>query len=98
VSYGVGAVAFASFGYFGLSGLSKRSDLDKCTPHCRQDDIDATRRSFLVADVSLGIGIVAAALGTYLWVSAPSGKKTTTSVGVAPMSNGAGVSLRFTYE
>lgn len=97
--FGVGAVAFASFGAFGLHGLSQRSDLDKCTPHCNQDDIDATRRSFLIADVSLGVGVVAAALGTVLLVTAHrSSSATTTSVGFSPMRSGAGFSLFVTYD
>jgi hypothetical protein len=96
---GIGAVAFASFGYFGLHGLSMRSDLDRCTPHCQQGDIDATRRSFLFADVSLGVGLVAVVAGTYVILShssAPSGA--TSSIGFAPTRGGATLALTFSYD
>jgi hypothetical protein len=96
---GVGAVAFGSFGYFGLHGLSQRSDLDRCTPHCNQADIDATRRSFLLADVSLGVGVVAAAAGAYFVLShssSPGGPAST--VGLAPLNRGGGLVLTFSYE
>lgn len=55
----LGGLALASFGYFGLTGVSARDDLARCTPHCIQEDIDSARGKFLVADVSLGVSLVA---------------------------------------
>jgi hypothetical protein len=97
---GVGAVAFASFGYFGLHGLSQRSDLDRCNPHCAQADIDATRRSFLFADVSLGVGILAVATGAYVLLSRSSSSAgaPSSSLGIAPTPKGLGLTFSFTYE
>jgi hypothetical protein len=99
---GVGAAAFGAFGYFGLHGLSQRSDLDRCTPHCDQKDIDATRRSFLFADVSLGIGVVAAVAGTWVLLSSSSAPHTpaspTSTMGFVPLKGGGSVVLTFSYE
>jgi hypothetical protein len=55
----LGGVALVSFGYFGVTGLSKRSDVDACDPFCSQALVDDTRRSLLIADISLGVAVVA---------------------------------------
>lgn len=73
---GVGIVGLGSFAYFGLTGSSQRSDL---LDHCKnnvcdlpQDQIDSKRSSvktkFLIADVSLGVGIVSLGLATYFFL------------------------------
>jgi len=73
---GVGIVGLGSFAYFGLTGSSQKSDL---LNHCKdnvcdlpQDQIDSKRSSvktkFLIADVSLGVGIVSLGLATYFFL------------------------------
>jgi hypothetical protein len=70
VLVGVGAVGTASFGYFGVSGYRRENDLaDSCSPHCAKSDVDGVHRSYLVADVSLGVGLVALAVGTVILLS-----------------------------
>lgn len=62
-----GGAALASFAWFGLSGQSKERDMDRdCAPFCAQSDVDSMHRDYVVADVSLGLGI--AALGVSLWI------------------------------
>lgn len=91
---GVAVVGLAGFTIFGLSGKSKQSDLDECKPDCQRDDVDSMRRSFLLADISLGVAVVAGGIGAYLYFSDK--KKPTESVSwlsTAPRSKGA--ELRF---
>ncbi|MEZ4219301.1 MAG: hypothetical protein R3B13_00140 [Polyangiaceae bacterium] len=66
---GVAAVALGSFVYFALDGTSKKSDIDECKPNCTQGDVDAMRRSFLIGDISLGVGAVALGGAAYLFLS-----------------------------
>jgi hypothetical protein len=68
---GLSVVGLGMFGYFGASGLSIRGDLDSCKPNCSQDRIDHGKTSFLVADISLGVGLVAAAAATFLYLVRP---------------------------
>jgi hypothetical protein len=66
---GVGVLALGGFAYFGLTGKSDVSTLrDGCgqTHSCAQDDVDSAKSKLIVADVSLGVGIVALGVATYL--------------------------------
>lgn len=65
---GLGLVSLGSFAYFGITGLSQRSSLDECDSFCRQQDIDSTRRRFLIADVSLGLSALSFGVATILWL------------------------------
>jgi hypothetical protein len=74
VLLGVGAVGLGGFAYFGLTGKSDQNKLacaDSKT--CTDSDLDPIKKKYLFADISLGVGVVAAALGTYFLVTAPSG-------------------------
>lgn len=69
---GVGVLALGSFAIFGLGGKSDVSDLEKtCKPHCAQSDVDAAKTKLLIADISLGVGIVALGVATYLVITRP---------------------------
>ena len=73
---GVGVVGLGSFAYFGLTGSSQRSDLlGHCTNNVcdlPQSDIDSKRSSvktkYLIADISLGVGVVSLGLATYFFL------------------------------
>lgn len=61
IAAGVGVAATASFTTFALMGRSKHSDLADCSPSCepgRQDDYDAMKRNYLIADISAGAAVV----------------------------------------
>lgn len=66
---GVAALGLAGFVGFGLSGKSKESDLDSCKPNCRASDVDSMRQSYLYADLSLAVGVIAAGAAVYLHVT-----------------------------
>jgi hypothetical protein len=66
---GVGLLALGSFAFFGLSGLHQRESLLACRGACADADVDALQRKFLIADVSLGISVVALGVATILWLT-----------------------------
>jgi hypothetical protein len=86
VAYVLGGVAIAaigSFGFFALSGKGAEKDLaSSCSPTCSDDQLAPVKRDYLIADVSLGIGIVAAAATVLLALPAltDSGAKVSASI------------------
>jgi len=72
---GVGVAGLIGFTYFGLSGLSQESDLESqnCEPNCSADDTDDIARTYLFADISLAIGVVALGGATYVYFSSRQG-------------------------
>jgi hypothetical protein len=92
---GVGLLGIGTFGYFGALGLSAKSELDKrgCKPSCPAPDVESMKRRFIVADVGLGVGIVAAGIATIIFVtresSGPSARDTSWKFDLAPTVGGA---------
>ncbi len=70
VAYVVGGVAIAalgSFAFFAVSGKDAEKDLaHSCSPSCSDDQLAPVKRDYLIADVSLGIGVVAAVVTAVL--------------------------------
>ena len=67
----VGVLALGSFGYFGISGLSQRSDIESCSPNCARSQVDDGQRSLLIADVSLGVAALALGGALVLYLTQP---------------------------
>jgi hypothetical protein len=66
---GVGAVAFASFAFFGIRGVTDAQSLhEQCAPHCSQSAETNVHTELVVADISLGIGVVASAVALWLFL------------------------------
>jgi hypothetical protein len=64
---GLGVAALGSFAYFGLRGRGDESHYDStCRPNSSEADLDGLRRSYLVADISLGIAVLALGAATWL--------------------------------
>jgi hypothetical protein len=75
---GVGVVALGSYAYFGLRGLSERSDLAAgcgATHTCSDAQVDPIRTKFAVADISLAVGLVSLGVATWLFLSNPAPKR-----------------------
>jgi hypothetical protein len=90
----IGVAALGSFAYFGLSGRSRESSLStSCAPRCREDDIASVRRSYLVADVSLGVSVVSFAVATVLAMTNKSPEPVKTAVDVRAVAGGAFVGV-----
>ena len=68
---GIGIVALGSFAVFGLGGKSDVDELQKCKPTCAETDVDSARTKLIIADISLGVGIVALGVATYMFITRP---------------------------
>jgi hypothetical protein len=90
VAGGVSLVALGSFVFFALSGKGSEKDLaSSCGPSCSDDQLSPVKRDYLIADISLVIGLAAAvSAGVLAWpaLSGPS-PQTAASIGrqSAPM-------------
>jgi hypothetical protein len=97
---GIALVAFASEAYFGLSGTSDLSSLrgQPCakTSSCPQSSVDSIRNKFTIADISLGVGVVSAALATYLFLAGPAAeppRPASAQVGLVPLQGGGAATI-----
>ncbi|MDB4997939.1 MAG: hypothetical protein JWM74_5371 [Myxococcaceae bacterium] len=90
----VGALGVAGIGSFFFFHLSAKSDLDelrgRCAPRCTDSELSDVNTKIIIADVSLGAGVVALGIATYLIISRPSAPKSVqVGAGVAPTPGGA---------
>jgi hypothetical protein len=97
---GVSAVGLASFGYFAISGHSEVNQLEQCKPDCTRSAVHDVRVRYLLADVSLGVSVIALATAGYLLFRAPSdhaaaGSSVSVNISAAPQA--AGFSLSWAH-
>jgi hypothetical protein len=85
----VGAASFATFAVLG--NQKKNSLMASCAPFCSADDVGSVQHEYLVADVSLAIGVAALAAGTFLFLTRP---EKPLYVGVAPSPGGVALMTR----
>lgn len=77
---GLGVAVLAGSLYLGFAARDEIADMrSDCAPHCDGDALDRNRRKLLFADIGVGVGAVAIAAATYLFVTTPN--KPTTVVG-----------------
>ena len=97
---GVGVVGLVGFAAFGASGKSQEDDLRAtCSPNCDQDKVDEVKSKYLLADISLGVGVVSLGVATYLFINPPtssdaSSEQARMTFDVAPTSGGGYASVR----
>jgi hypothetical protein len=73
---GVGGAALASFALFGAAGRTQQTNhLDPCAPSCPHAEVQSVRTKYLVADVSLGVSVIALGAAAYFLLFAPSSAK-----------------------
>jgi hypothetical protein len=96
VAGGVGALGLAGFVTFGLWGKGEHDRLsDSCagSKTCARADVRDVETKYLVADISLVVGVVATSVLAYLLVpllvGEPSSKKSALSIDAAPVRGGA---------
>jgi hypothetical protein len=71
---GAGVLALGSFTTFAILGSQEKSRLrGTCSPACTDADVSTLRTDYVVADISLGVGIVALGLATYFLLTNQSG-------------------------
>lgn len=63
---GVAVAGVASFTTFAILGKAKEG----CAPFCSQSNVSTLRRDYLIADISLGVGIVAGVAAVYFALTA----------------------------
>jgi hypothetical protein len=93
---GIAVVAFGTEAYFGLSGLSDRSNLENgCgkTQTCNPSDVDSVRTKFTVADIALAVGIVSAGLSAYFFLTHRAEPSQSAHVDFAPLPGGGAATL-----
>lgn len=99
----IGVAGLASFAGFGLAGKGEVDDMDAtCRPNCDASRVDAARTKLIVADVSLGVGVVALGVATYFFFARPKAQPAkigaaTLDVGFGPTRGGAAAGLSGTF-
>jgi hypothetical protein len=85
---GVGAVGLGGFAGLGAWGRTQESKLElTCAPRCREGQLSDVRTKYLLADVSLGVGVVSLALGAYFFLRQDDGEAP--AVGVSASTRAA---------
>jgi hypothetical protein len=80
IGWGVGAASLVGFGIFGLKAQSDFDDFKStCGSRCTNEDRDSVKSTVLVADVLLVVGIVAAGVGTYFYLTRGAVERTTST-------------------
>jgi hypothetical protein len=94
---GLGLAGVANFGLFAVLGYDKEKDLDRsCSPNCPSSSVDSVRTKYVIADVSLGVGLVSLGVATYLYLSGrPSGTTRDNSLSFVPHPSGSGGILQY---
>jgi hypothetical protein len=94
---GIGVLALGSFVYFAISGAGDASHLrSTCAPTCSDASVTDVRRKLLVADVSLGAGVVSLAVAAVLILSRPHTEPSAASavtLDLAPVGRGGGAAV-----
>lgn len=102
---GVGVVGVAAFVTLGVVGKNQRDELrETCAPACSEDDVSSVRTKLVLADVSLGVGLVALGVGTYLFITSPGSPPPAKApaaarvwLDVAPGAGGGSLTVRGTF-
>jgi hypothetical protein len=107
VLVGVGAIGIGTGAFFGIQALGSKSDAEElCTesagtrrcPASASDTLSSNTRSAVIADISIGVGLVAAAVGTYFIIKSESTASATSArVRAAAGPRGGSLSLVGTF-
>jgi hypothetical protein len=101
VALGVGAAGVASFAFLGASGRAEERRLEKsCAPRCRDAQLQSVKTTYLVADISLGVGVSGVLVGGYLLLTRdpePAAKAGALPVVVHAGRDGGGATLRGSF-
>jgi len=87
----IGLVGLASAATFGTIGLARKRELDRddCAPDCKTSDVDPVRRSFLIADISLAVGVAALGAASVIYLTRPKpGAESARFIRAVPRANG----------
>jgi hypothetical protein len=106
VATGLAVVGFGTFAGFAIAGNSEKNQLEGCAPGCGDGDrdrYDDMKRSYLIADVGLGVGAVSTVVAAVLFITggqssserehATQNRKPRAGVKVGARSGGASIAL-----
>jgi hypothetical protein len=93
VAGGAGFVILAALGQHDLDEMRKSPG--GCAPRCDPAQVDSARVKIVAADVSAGVGLIAAGVGAYLLLT-PRRAVSSAAVGARPVAGGA--MTTFTYR
>jgi hypothetical protein len=94
---GVGVAGGAVFGVLAASGQHDVNEMrNSCAPGCEQSRVDSAKTKIIVANVSLGVGIIAAGVGTFMLLQ-PSKGGTGLQLGVRPVAGGGVSNLGYRF-
>jgi hypothetical protein len=81
----VGVVGLGGFGFFALTGKGAEKDLaSSCNPNCSNDQLSPVKRDYLIADISLTVGVVALVTAVILaWPALTDGAPSSTTASIA---------------
>ena len=65
----VGAAGIVGFAWLGTKARSQERDLTECSPRCSEGRVDRVRKRYVLANVSLGAGVLALGGATWLFLS-----------------------------
>lgn len=95
---GLGAVGAGGFTLFALMGKSKQSDLENtCKPNCTDSDLKPMKTSYLIADISLGVGVASLVAAGIFYIGRPQEKPPSAQVGFAPVRGGGAASFSYSF-
>jgi hypothetical protein len=96
---GVGVVGVTGFVAFGLIGNGEKSDLDQqmCKPNCPSSEVTTVERNYVIADVSLGVGVVSLAVAAVLFLTRSPTRKEAVSFDALPARGGSVVSTSYAW-
>jgi hypothetical protein len=101
IALGVGAAGVASFAFLAASGRAEERRLEKsCAPRCRDAQLQSVKTTYLVADISLAVGVSGALVGGYLLLTRdpePAATAGAWPVVVHAGRDGAGATLRGSF-
>jgi hypothetical protein len=66
-----GIVAAGVGGAFQLSGMAKKSDLERCSPSCNPQDVDVGRATLWTGNIVLGVAVVALVGAAVVYLTRP---------------------------
>jgi hypothetical protein len=70
VFVGTGVAGLTAFTLFGSAGLSEEGKLERtCAPSCSDEELESVKTKYLLADISLGVGIGSLLVGGYMLIT-----------------------------
>ncbi|HWO14110.1 MAG TPA: hypothetical protein VNN80_31615 [Polyangiaceae bacterium] len=87
---GVGVVSLGGFAWLGARARSGENDLESCDPACSEGRVDSVEKRYVLANVSLGVSVLAFGAATWLLLTAPSDETTAEDHGLAIGADGRG--------